>query len=697
MISLRSRRRGNARRTPGQRRALLALAAVLGQFGVIAGVMLSTPADAEEPRTAVILQSSVTGGIGSLEATNAIGNGFTVDLKTDAQWVAMTAADFAAYDLVIVGDPTCNVTSSAVSLNADALADAVMARAGGRSRIGNRMLIGTDPVFHRTAGGAKLIETGIDYVSSRTAATNLYLDLSCSDPNYDGVGGPDVVTKLLPKLTVDPTPDWTETFPVPCSGEVSLISNAAQFSTLTSANLKNWFCSSHMTFPTYPTDWAPLAVSTDAPTDVTCGNDVDTGLSACGESYILIAGTGITATAPNLSLSPLTSSGPVFSNHTVTATVSDPDTMLPLAGVLVNFLVTGANNGMGSCTTLADGKCTFSYIGASPGDDTIFASITLDGATQSATAERTWVALPSAKFSINDVSVVEGAAGTVPAKFTVSLAAPATAAASVNFLTQNGTATAPADYMGTGGTLFFAVGEQTKDVTVQVKGDLINEPDETFNVLLAGPSGGSIVDGVGVGTIIDDDRDGQFYCRAVGTRMHITESNVSNPAGTPCVDATKTSLTVPLGLLGSVKAIKTATDQTPNVLNLALPAPGDNAKAHAETAAVSLLAAAGVNVSLSAVSADASATCTAVDGTPVLAGSSKVVGLSIGGAPQTQIITKYTKIAIPLKLLTIELNKTTIVGGQLKQQAVVITSPLLGQGVVIGEAVAGYTGAPCSS
>jgi tetratricopeptide (TPR) repeat protein len=53
--------------------------------------------------------------------------------------------------------------------------------------------------------------------------------------------------------------------------------------------------------------------------------------------------------------------------------------------------------------------------------------------------------------------------------------------------------------------LTFAAGETSKPVTVLVNGDLTVEPNETFTVNLSGPSGATIADGTGVGTIVNDD------------------------------------------------------------------------------------------------------------------------------------------------------------------------------------------------
>jgi len=114
-------------------------------------------------------------------------------------------------------------------------------------------------------------------------------------------------------------------------------------------------------------------------------------------------------------------------------------------------------------------------------------------------------------LAINDVSKSEGNGGwTTPTafSFTVTRSGNLAGAASVNYATANGTATAASDYTATSGTLTFAPGETTKTITVLVNGDKLKEPNETFVVNLSNAVGATITDGTGIGTILNDDGKG---------------------------------------------------------------------------------------------------------------------------------------------------------------------------------------------
>jgi Calx-beta domain len=108
-------------------------------------------------------------------------------------------------------------------------------------------------------------------------------------------------------------------------------------------------------------------------------------------------------------------------------------------------------------------------------------------------------------LTVNDVTVTEGDAGTKNAVFTVMLSASSADPITVDFATADGSATMPDDYASTSGTLSFAPGELSKQVSVAVVGDTLDEPHETYTLNLSNPLGATIADARGAGTILDND------------------------------------------------------------------------------------------------------------------------------------------------------------------------------------------------
>ena len=95
------------------------------------------------------------------------------------------------------------------------------------------------------------------------------------------------------------------------------------------------------------------------------------------------------------------------------------------------------------------------------------------------------------------------AGGSSLAAFTVSLSKASTSAVTVGYTTSNGTATAGSDYIASSGTLTFAPGETSRTIAIIVNGDATAESRETFTVTLSNPSGATLVDGSGAGSITD--------------------------------------------------------------------------------------------------------------------------------------------------------------------------------------------------
>ena len=109
-------------------------------------------------------------------------------------------------------------------------------------------------------------------------------------------------------------------------------------------------------------------------------------------------------------------------------------------------------------------------------------------------------------ITIGSSTVNEGNAGTVNATFTVTLSASSANTFTVNFTTADGSATAPADYLSVSGTVTFNPGETSKSIIVQIVGEVVNEPSETYSVILSNPTNATIAgSGIGLGTINASD------------------------------------------------------------------------------------------------------------------------------------------------------------------------------------------------
>ena len=96
-----------------------------------------------------------------------------------------------------------------------------------------------------------------------------------------------------------------------------------------------------------------------------------------------------------------------------------------------------------------------------------------------------------AHMSAEHIDVAEGISGTTTVTFTVNLKDPSDGTVTVAYTTADGSATAGSDYVPTSGTLHFAEGQTSLPISVQVIGDTVPEPDETFYVLISTPTAAS--------------------------------------------------------------------------------------------------------------------------------------------------------------------------------------------------------------
>lgn len=108
-------------------------------------------------------------------------------------------------------------------------------------------------------------------------------------------------------------------------------------------------------------------------------------------------------------------------------------------------------------------------------------------------------ALPS--LSVEDASAAEGTSGTTPMVFQVTLSAASAKSVSVGYATSDGTATAPADYVATSGTLTLSPGETTKTITVPIVGSQSIAPNKQFSLNLVNPVNATLLSDTATGNI----------------------------------------------------------------------------------------------------------------------------------------------------------------------------------------------------
>lgn len=434
------------RRSPQVAVTLVAVAA-LSLLGLAVAPAANADLAAFIPGSALIDGDSVTTADGLTDANGqriseeeyfAEQAGFNPTVVSGATWDSMTADQFATYQLLIVGDPNCGTTPTSATSNAIAWGAAVT---GGRfGYVGNRVVLGTDPeaaLLHGggaaqpsgppgpnlypsesidplQSGSGRLVSNLMRFAGAMPDATGMYFDTSCADNGADAAALNDL--SKTDNFTTNFT-GFTTNRTAPCGATVAQVGALPPpYPAQTDGDLQGWGCSATVTFPTYPTDFQPLAIATDTTTASTCGVDQTTSAKACGQAYALVAGAGPVGTAPDISLTPTSHSSPdVFrATDTVTANVTQNGT--PVAGQSVAFAVNGGNTNAPqgnctaiNCTTDANGNVSFTYQDfGDPGlTDNIDATTTLNGSTEEATAAQTWIGPDPIPVPVNASDTVQ--------------------------------------------------------------------------------------------------------------------------------------------------------------------------------------------------------------------------------------------------------------------------------------------------
>ncbi len=185
---------------------------------------------------------------------------------------------------------------------------------------------------------------------------------------------------------------------------------------------------------------------------------------------------------------PITERGFVFSLN-----ATNPDPLILGTGV-TKVVVSGTTGAFSTNLTSLNTAATYAFKGYA-----------INSIGTSYTTVTTFITVPPT-ISISDVTVSEGDSGVTNAVFTVSLSAASSQTITVSAATANLSAIAGIDYTATGpSTLTFNPTVTTQNFSVPVLGDNANESDEMFEVTLSSPTNASLLDGLGYGTITNED------------------------------------------------------------------------------------------------------------------------------------------------------------------------------------------------
>jgi hypothetical protein len=159
--------------------------------------------------------------------------------------------------------------------------------------------------------------------------------------------------------------------------------------------------------------------------------------------------------------------------------------------------------------TDATGKASinYTYAGTVAAGQVITATITDSNGNTSEFSNTHVVGAPKVTISPTTLSHQEGTQGnTTEYAFTIGLDQASSQEVQVQVSTSDATASSASDYTSLNQTVTFAPGETVKTVTVNVIGDNVKEPDETFNVSLSNVVNAELgTDATAIATILDDD------------------------------------------------------------------------------------------------------------------------------------------------------------------------------------------------
>jgi hypothetical protein len=318
------------------------------------------------------------------EGTAAASLGLGVDVVTPEQWAAMTTAEFAQYDAIILGDNRCGDDPSGEDpydpYDSAQVLEAALANLGTwvPAVTGNVFFSTSDAVYHANEGanesGAQAqVAKGVAYAAG-AGATGLYFTSSCyGDEAQAWLGVLNAVS-----------PGWTAT--VSESDDIHVTGSAALLMGLDDASLVDYSDSVHNFVDSWASDFTVYAIATSggsvegananggaAGATLALEGPYEAQDGTTGAPVILIRGTN---TSPSHILLQDDQTHEVGQTAHLLATVTNPNlepvaTALPVDGITVTFTaVSGPNAGkVVQGVTDSDGNVTIEYSSAVTGAD----------------------------------------------------------------------------------------------------------------------------------------------------------------------------------------------------------------------------------------------------------------------------------------------------------------------------------------
>ena len=341
-------------------------------------------------------------------------------------------------------------------------------------------------VFTVTLSPASGRRATVDYATSGVSATQ-GTDYAATSGTLTFNAGDTSKTIEVP-IVNDAVDEDDETFTVTLSGAVnaSLPANPAASGTILDDDTAEFSVEDVSAAENAATGSMEFVVSLSASSDrrLTVDYSTTAGTATEGADYTAASGTLTFATGETEKkiLVPITDDDTDEPDETFTLTLSNASNAVSVGGAVGAGAVGDGDGGDG-----------FFGPGSRSAVDTATGTITDDDAEPS--------------LSISSPSVTEGDSGSRTMSFTVTLSPASGKRVTVSYAEgTGGSATAGTDYTALeSGTLTFAAGDTSKDIAVTVKGDALNEPNETIAVKLSSPVNATISTATGTGTITDDD------------------------------------------------------------------------------------------------------------------------------------------------------------------------------------------------